>query len=181
MFPDSFLPNLLIFVMAQVAAWGYLRTGLIRRGAILMVSTWVLADAALLARFAYEEDGPPFRIPLYLMQTHALLETFLFAFGQLRRRFTRTARRRRELFRSAFVHYLRDELDEATGILIRLRRNDPWDLQSTLALANVMASRRRHRRAIGLYRQARGLDRHQQYRDFIGHQLRRFAARRRTA
>lgn len=179
MFPDAFLPNLVIFLVAQVAAWGYLRTGLIRRGVFLMVSTWILADAALLARFAYEEVGASYRIPLSLMQLHALLEAFLLASGQLRRRFTKTARQRPGLFQRAFVHYLRDELDEAAAIFTRLRRNDPWDLQSTLALANVMACGRRKRRAIALYRQARGLDRHQQYRDFIGHQLKRFAARRR--
>ena len=49
MFPDAFLPNLAIFVVAQVTAWVYLRTGLIATGVSIVVASWLAADVALVA------------------------------------------------------------------------------------------------------------------------------------
>lgn len=179
MFKDSFLPNLLILVIAQLVAYGYLRTGLLRRGVLLMVGTWVMADIALLSRFAFAYTGPYYLGALLVMQVYAVLETFLYTSGRVRRRFGATARRRKDLFFRAFRHYLRNELDQSQMILRRLVRWDPWDLESTLALATVLSRKGRHRRARGLLRQARGLDRHRRFRDVIGAELRHFKVRRR--
>ncbi len=179
MFRDSFLINLLIFRAAQLVAYGFLRTGLIRRGVMLMVGTWVLADMALLARFAFSDTGDYYMGLLLIMQLYMILETFLYASGRLRRRLIATVRRRRDLFYEAFRHYLRDELDLAQGILRRLVRWDPWDLESTLALATVLSRKGRYRKARGLLRQARGLDRRRRFRDVIRAELRYFQVRRR--
>lgn len=179
MFKDSFLANLLILLVAQLVAYGYLRTGLLRRGVLLMVGTWVMADVALLARFAFAYTGPWYLAALLLMQLHAVLEAFLYASGRVRRRFGATTRRRKDLYFRAFRHYLRNELDQAQTILRRLVRWDPWDLESTLALATVLSRKGRHRRARGLLRQARGLDRQRRFRDVIGAELRHFKVRRR--
>ena len=73
----------------------------------------------------------------------------------------------------------RDELDLAQGILRRLVRWDPWDLESTLALATVLSRKGRYRKARGLLRQARGLDRRRRFRDVIRAELRYFQVRRR--
>lgn len=180
MFQDSFLINLLIFLVAQVVAYGYLRTGLIRRGVLLIIGTWLMADAALLARFAFNHTGNYYVGALWLMQVHMLLETFLYASGRLRRRLRSTVSRRRDQFSAAFRHYLRNELDQAQRILRRLVRLDPWDLESTLALATVLSRKGRYRKARGLLRQARGLDRNKRFRDVIGAELRYFKVRRRA-
>ncbi len=179
MFQDNFLTNFLTLVAAQLVAYGYLRTGLQRRGVLLMVGTWVMADVALLSRFACAHTGRYYRGALLLMQVYTMLETFLYGSGRLRRRLGSTVRRRHQLFCTAFRHYLRNELDQAQGILRRLVRWDPWDLESTLALATVLSRKGRYRRARGLLRQARSLDRERRFRDVIGAELRFFKVRRR--
>ena len=179
MFQDNFLTNFLILVAAQIVAYGYLRTGLQRRGVMLMVGTWVMVDVALLARFAFAHTGRYYLGALLVMQVYTMAEMFLYFSGRLRRRLGSTVRRRHHLFVAAFRHYLRDELDQAQGILRRLVRWDPWDLESTLALATVLSRKGSYRRARGLLRQARSLDRERRFRDVIGAELRFFKVRRR--
>jgi hypothetical protein len=178
MFEDSFLVNAAIFAAGQAVAWAYLHTGRTRRGVVLMLAGWVLADVALLARFAYDGALPVYVIALSAMQAWSIAELLLFTFARLRRRFGRFRRERERLYRLAFVHYLRNELPAAGGIWRRLVRRDPWDMQSTLALATVHARLGRRRRARGLFRAARALDRDGRLRDVIRDELKRFAARR---
>lgn len=180
MFQDSFPINLLIFLAAQVVAYRYLRTGLIRRGVLLMVGTWVMADAALLARFAFSHTGDYYFGAILLLQLYTVLESFLYASGRLRRRLRSKLRWRKDLFVSAFHHYLRNELDQAQTLLRKLVRSDPWDLESTIALATVLSRKGSYRKARGLLRQARGLDRTGRFRDVIRAELRYFKVRRRS-
>jgi hypothetical protein len=171
MFQDSFLANLLVFALGQFAAWGYLRTGLVWRGVFLMVATWVLADVALVARLAYQH-GETFLVALVLMQITAVLGCFGFAHGRWRRRRPRRVMARDAAYRSAFVHYLRDRLDQAATELRRLRRADPWDLPVCLGLAFVEARRGATRAATRLFRAALSLDRRRQFADVIADGLR---------
>lgn len=177
MFWDAFLPNALAFACGQLVAWGYLRTGLVRRGVVLMLTIWVLADAALLARFAYEQDGLWYLLPLLSMQVVCVASAARFTFCRLRRRFSRTARRAKELFALGQGHYLRGELDRALETFRLLHRNDPWHVPSAIALASVLARCSRPRQAVRLYRQARALDLKQEYQDLIEVQLERVAGR----
>ena len=68
MFQGEFLPNLVVFLLGQAVAWGYLRTGLVARGLVSLIGGWVLADAALVARFAYDHQGRWFIASLAGMQ-----------------------------------------------------------------------------------------------------------------
>lgn len=177
MFEDSFLANLSIFLAGQAVAWAYLHTGRIRRGVTLMLAGWILADVALVARFAYEGGEPLYLLALTALQIWSLGEVALFSFARLRRRLGPIRRQREQLYRAAFVHYLRNELPAAQGIWRRLVRRDPWDVQSTLMLATVQARLGRRRRARSLFRAARGLDRELRMRDVIRDELKRFAAK----
>lgn len=177
MFEDGFWPNLAIFVAGQIAAWGYLRTGLIRRGVCLMVGAWILADIALLARFAYEGQQTVYRLALTAMQAYSLCEFVLFAWGRWRRRRPAVRRQREELFRAAFLHYLRDEREAASRLYRAILRRDHWDVDAALGLATVLARSGQLRRARSLFRLARGLDRQGRYASAISWELRRFAAR----
>ena len=176
MFQDAFWPNLAIFVLGQIAAWGYLRTGLVRRGVLLMVGAWLLADVALLARFAYEGQDLVYRVALMLMQIYSLCEFALFLYGRWRRRSPAVRERREHLLREAFLHYLRDERVAAARSYRQILRNDQWDADATLGLATVLARGGEHRRARSLFRSARSLDRTGRREQVISWELRRYAA-----
>ena len=176
MFPDSLLANLMLFGMGQVAAWGYLRTGRIARGVALMVGSWVLADVALLARFAYEFGDHVYLTALVLMQLYCVVEFALFVWGRARRR-TTEARKRRELrYRDAFTHYLRNETEPASQIYRRMLRSDPWDVEAALSLATLMARAGQQRKARSLFRSVRSMDREGCYGEVIAEELERLRA-----
>jgi hypothetical protein len=173
-FADVFLPNLVIFVVGKLSAWGWLRTGMFWRGLFVMVALWLLTDLALLARFAYGEVGRGFTIPLVAMQGTALASAALFTLGRLRRRFGGARQHRRERFLEGMILYMRDDFDAARKVFARLRAFDPWDVPSTIALANVMLLQGRRRRAGALYRFARSLDVRREYADLLAESLERY-------
>lgn len=173
MFPDQFLPNLAIFAAGVATAVAWLRTGMLWRGVALLALLLLAADAALLVRFALAERGPAYLAVLTAMQIAALGAAVWLLVALVRRRWSGDTRRRRELFASAFQHYLRDELEQAQGLLVRLRRADPWDVPAAVALGNVLRRRGLVRQARAMYRAARNLDRKAEYTDFIGLQLQR--------
>lgn len=174
MFEDSFLANLAVFLAGQIAGVGYLRTGLIARGMAVVVPSWVLADAALLSRFAYESETA-FRASLSGMQLVCAGALMLFVSGRLRRRLPSLAAERSGLLRRAFVAYLRNDLDEARTGYRRLVSRDPWDLEARLGLATVLARAGRARRARAAFRVARSLDRERRWEDVIRDELARLA------
>lgn len=173
MFPDAFLPNLALFLAGQLAAWGYLRTGLVRRGVVLMLVMWVLADAVLLLRFAYAETGTGYVAALLAMQCVAVLGALWFALGRVRRRWSRTARERGDLLAAGLRLYLQGRFADAQGLFTRLHRCDPWDPAAAIALANTLARTDRPRRAARLYRHARAVDRRRTYDGLVQAQLAR--------
>lgn len=173
MFPDSFAGNALVFLVGQAVAWGYLRTGLLTRGVPLMAVLWLAVDVALVARFAYQETGPVYLAALAVMQACAVVETVRFVAGRLNRRRERVKERRIERYRAAFTHYLRDELEQAERLYRKLLRSDPWDLESRLGLATLLARTGARRRARSMFRRARSLDRGQRYQDVIREELER--------
>lgn len=178
MFEDSFLINLGIFVVGQLAAYRYLRTGRKTRGVMLMIFGWVLADIAMVRVFVFGQQDTVFLLSLTLMQVYSLVEAFLCTVGRIRRRSTRVKELRKELFRSAFVHCLKDELDAAITDYRGLVRMDPWDLESTLGLATALARKGRGRKARRYFRCARSLDLDHEYGDVISDELKRFSVRR---
>ncbi|HLQ39001.1 MAG TPA: tetratricopeptide repeat protein [Planctomycetota bacterium] len=176
MFPQSFVPNLLLFAAGQCAAWGWLRTGMVLRGVLAMVAVWVAADWALLAHFAYGQDGAQFLVPLGAMQVVGIVEPCAFFGRRLWRRITPRRHQRSELLRRGFQQYLSDDLAAAAVVFRRLRRTDPWDTAATVALANVLLAQGQRRRAMAAYRRARAIDRDGEHRDFIACQLERAGA-----
>lgn len=178
MFEDSFLINLGIFVVGQVAAYRYLRTGRKTRGIMLMIFGWVLADIAMMSVFAFGQRDALFLLSLTLMQVYSLVEAFLYAIGRIRRSSGRAKEQRQKRFRSAFIHCLRNELDAAIVDYRALVRADPWDLESTIGLATALARNGKGRQARRYFRCARSLDLNDEYGDVISDELKRFSVRR---
>jgi len=174
MFQDSFFANVAVFLLGQVAAWGYMNTGLWWRGVLMLCGSWVLADVALVARFAYEH-GDLFISALIAMQAVCVIGLFLFTYGRIRRRLPVVVAARERRFRTAFLLYLHDEIAAATRIYRKLVRTDPWDLPARVALGTVLARLGARRRSRWLLRTARGLDRDQRFEDVIADELRRGA------
>lgn len=164
---------MLLFAAGQVTAWGWLRTGFLRRGVLVMAVIWTLADWALLARFVFGDAAGSYPIALLLLQLVCAGEAAWFALARLRRRFGKLRLARRSMFGSAFSHYLRDEAGPAEQLLLQLLRHDPWDVPSRILLANVLSRQGQRKRARRLLERARGLDRNGEYRDLVGEQLAR--------
>jgi tetratricopeptide (TPR) repeat protein len=172
-FPDLFLPNLLVFVAGVTTAVACLRTGMLQRGILLLVLLLASADAALLLRFAAAERGEAYWLVLTAMQALAVGASVWLLAARARRRWSADARQRRQLFAAALVHYLRHELEPAAALLTRLRRADPWDVPTCLLLGNVLAAGGQLRRARRCYRAAKNLDREAGYVDLVALQLAR--------
>ncbi|MCA8943350.1 MAG: hypothetical protein KDB80_12375 [Planctomycetes bacterium] len=158
MLSDSLVPNLLIFLVGQLAAIGYMRTGLARRGIQVLVATWAGADVALIARFGYQETGWGYTSGLSVMQVVSLAAAVMFVVGRVRRRSKRNVERRDRMLREAFVHYLRNELVPAEKLYTTLARIDPWDTAAHVGRASVLAESGRRRESRREMKIARGLD-----------------------
>ncbi len=175
MFPDAFLPNLGVFLLGQLAAFGCLRLGLVRRGVLLLLLQWVLLDAALLLRFAHGEVGIGYVGPLTGMQVVALGSAAWFGYWQWRRRYSRTARQRDQIFAQGQQQYLRDDLPAAFATFRRLHRHDPADVPAAIAFAAVLAARGQPRMAARVLHSARALDRDREYADLLEFRLQQVA------
>lgn len=181
MFLDALLPNLVVFAAGQAAAFGWLRTGFMARGVLVMVLIWCLADWALLARFVFDDAPGTSALALALMQLVCIAESAWFLVVRARRRFGATRPRREELFAGALAHYLQGETGPCGKILRRLVRFDPWDLSSRVLLALAEAAAGRHARARRMLRRAKALDVERRLSDLIEEKLEQWPARERPA
>ncbi|HEX5053460.1 MAG TPA: hypothetical protein VFZ65_16905 [Planctomycetota bacterium] len=172
-FADHFLPNLLLFVAGQAAAWYYLRTGRFLIGASATAALWLLADWFVLAKFVFGTDPADLLLPLWSLQIVALGTVAALALARWRRRWSRTARQRPALFQAGVAQYLRADYEAASATLRRLVRADPWDAAAWIALGNVFSRQVQPRRARACYRRAAAVDTARAYGDLLEQQGRR--------
>jgi len=165
-FADAFWPNLAFFALGQVTAARYLATGRLLRGGFLMLLLLLLADVALVARFGYGADHVAVGA-LVLMQATSIVEVGSFAFARWRRTRPAFQADRRARYREALVAELCGRDAEAAATWQALCRRDPWDIESTLALASVQRRLGRTRRAGMLLARARRLDRAGNFADVV--------------
>lgn len=173
----AFVPNLLLFLLGVAAAFWLLRTGMVRRGVIVLVVLLAAADLALLARYAWDLRGAWLLTPLLLMQGVALVAAGWLVFALARRRWSAVRAERDRLFADGMAHYLRDELPQAAAVFAKLRRADPWDVPATIAFANVLAAQGLGRQALRLLAHGAALDVRAEYRDLIDQQRQRLRGR----
>jgi hypothetical protein len=172
-FPDQFAPNCALFVLGLVAAIGFLRTGMLARGGLLLVILLVAMDAALVVRFVYDRTDAAYLISLAVMQVTAFSAFGWWVLQWGLRRWSADRSQWEQLFADATRHYMRNELSAAEQLFLRLRRVNPWDPASAIGLANVQWRSGRPKIARRLLRAARSLDRSGAYANLIGEQLRR--------
>lgn len=170
MFADAFLPNLLLLLAGQAAAWFHLRTGRFWLGVAVTAALWGFADWVLVAKFVYAAAGPDYLVPLAAMQGTAFAAASWLAFALWRRRYSALAKARPQQFRSGLTAYLRSDLDAARRTFGGLVRCNPWDAAAWLALGNVERQRGRAGAARACYRRARAVDRAADYRDLVRQQ-----------
>ncbi|MGE0142580.1 MAG: hypothetical protein AB7I19_06290 [Planctomycetota bacterium] len=167
MFPDAFLPNFAIFLVAQVVAWAYLRTGLIPAGIAIIVGSLLFGDAALVARFGFGHLGGIYVGSLIAMQALTILAAGWFAIARWRRSRAAFRGRRDADYKSALIAYMKDEIAIAESLLRPIVRVDPWDLPTRVLLAKLAASRGDRAAARRQFRRARRLDGDQRFKDVI--------------
>jgi tetratricopeptide (TPR) repeat protein len=170
-FAEQLWPNLVLFAAGQAAAWYYLHTGRTRIGTAATVALWLLADWFLVAKYVFRATGPDLLLPLISLQLVAAATFVALLFAQWRRRRSRTARQRAQLFAAGIAAYLRGAHAEAEATFGRLVRNDPWDTAAWTALGNVMVRTAQPKRARRCYRRALGVDTRKQYAELVRHQL----------
>jgi tetratricopeptide (TPR) repeat protein len=174
-FPDSLLPNLLIFTLGLSAAFYWLRTGMLVRGVLVLAALAAAVDVAVVSRFVYEQHGAVFEGSLWAMQVVALCSASVLVYRLARRQWSADKRRRDELLSLGMQCYLREDLHEARVTYRRLHRADPWDVPACIGLANVALAAGEQRKARAMYRRAVALDRERLYVDFVNEQLKRAA------
>lgn len=173
MFGDQLLPNVLSFVAGISVAIYWLRTGMVHRGAVLLGTMLLAADAVLLCGIVLAPVPVGFVVSLSILQLSAAAGAAVLLQQLLRRMLSRCIGQRRRLFDEAWRSYLRNDLATARAIFDRLRRADPWHAPSLLALASVLARQGQGRKARRLLRAARRLDRSGAYADLVALRLQR--------
>ncbi len=173
---DGFFANLLLLLVAQSAAWQFLRTGRVWLGAIATALLWCLLDAWLVARYVFAHAEPPWTYLLVGFQATAAAILALWGFAAWRRRWSRTARQRPQWFVRGLTHYLRGEVAAAEQVFVRLVRCDPCDAAAWAALGNVLRHRGQAGRARRCYRRALRVDLRGSHRDHVRLQLARLPA-----
>ena len=171
MLVDAFLPNLLVFLAGQAAAWYYLRTGRLWIGGVAMAVIWVAADWAVIAHYVFERRAD-FEIALWVMQITAVLVVIALGWALARRRWSATARQRPDLFRQGIRDYLGGKHEAARTTFRRLLAADPWDAAAWLALGNVLRRLGREPGARRAYGRCLRVDLSGEYTDLAREQLR---------
>ena len=162
---ESFLPNLVLFVAGQAAAWFYLRTGRLWIGAGAMAWLWIAADWAVLAKYVFAATDTHFRLSLLAMQLGAVVTVAALGIAWWRRRWSKTAKARGELFARGLEFYLGGDHEQARLTFRRLVRSDPWDAAAWLALGNTLRRLGRDAAARRCYRRCRHVDLGSEYAD----------------
>lgn len=168
----SLLPNLLVFVAGQAAAWFYLRTGRTWIGALGTAALWTLLDWWLLAKYVFVHDGASLALPLVALQGTALGLCAMLAFARWRRRRSAEAKQRPTRFAAGLAEYLRNDYGAARATFQRLVRVDPWDPAAWIALGDVFGSSGETARAQRCYRRAAAVDLRAEFVDLLQHHRR---------
>lgn len=174
---DGFFANLLLLLVAQSAAWQFLRTGRLLLGATATALLWSLLDAWLVAKYVFGHGEPPWTYLLVGFQASAAAVLALWGFAAWRRRYSRTAKARQQWFVRGLTHYLRGEAAAAERVFVQLVRCDPADAAAWAALGNVLRSRGQAGRARRCYQRALRVDLRGSHRDHVRLQLARLPAK----
>jgi len=132
MLADQFFPQLLFFLLSQLAAFGLLRTGMVVWGFSVMILGWVLADLALVLHFVFPSQATAYALSLWGLQLLALTSfTVFFGWRWLRKREDFRAAQE-SCYSEALDHFMAGRDEEALQLFLRLSKRDPWDVEALL-------------------------------------------------
>ncbi len=155
MFANSFLIQLLFFVLAHVAAIRNMRTGRVAAGFFQFAAVWILADAALVLRFVFEERGIPFLAVLAAMQILSVWSFLRHVHGRAQRRREVVKESRDRRYADALDLYMGGHDQEALGHWRSLARKEPWAAASAFMVGTLSMRLASRRRAISWMKRAR--------------------------
>jgi hypothetical protein len=181
MFPDSFVTQLLLFAIAQGAAWGNMLTGRFPLGFVGFALTFMLADVLLVLRFIERVEATTFFGWLLAFQTACLVASLEFFGRRLWCRLPAFRKRQEAGYRAALDAFMAGRDDEALRGFRRLFRRDPWDAEAACMIATVLAGAGRHRRARWWFGRARMRARTAVLRDEIDEEVRWLTTERRRS
>jgi len=137
MFPDQFFPQLLFFLLAQAAAFGLLRTGMLVWGFSVMVLGWILGDLALILHFGFPSLVTGYSLSLWGLQLLALSSSLLFFGWRILRRGKGFRAAQERDYGRALDLFMAGRDPEARLMFRRLSRRDPWDVEALLFLGRL--------------------------------------------
>ncbi|PIE24330.1 MAG: hypothetical protein CSA62_03345 [Planctomycetota bacterium] len=176
MLADSPLFQLLLFVLAHVAAYGNMRTGRMTRGFVQFAGVWILLDFALVERFVAGETGAAYLVPLVMFQLLAVLS---FLEWHLRRRLCRRPSfiaASDEKYSKALTLWMAGLDQEAVATLQPMLRRNPWDVEARLLLGCIEHENGRSNRALRLLKDAAYRTQQPRLKEEIREELRRVKA-----
>ena len=167
MFLDAVWAHLGMFVVGQVFAWRYARSGRFWLGAGATALLWLALDAWLVSRYvlALAVNVQVGALALLYAVVFVTAASFLWAaVRRLRGRRTRTARHR-----EAMACLMRGDAAAAIAAYRGLVWSDGWDAPAWVGLGDAERRCGQPRRAARSYRRARSVDVGAQLRDLIAH------------
>jgi hypothetical protein len=136
------LANLLLLVVANIAAVAYFRSRRPWIGLILLIMVWAAVDAAVVSRYVLGRPEWEAELLFAVMQVVAAAATIRLAVLLWWRLLPRQRARREQIYRLGLVDFLADDLPAARRRFTLLARWDPWDRPIDSALAMIDDVRR---------------------------------------
>lgn len=167
MFVDALIGNLVLFAVAQVCAWLYLRRGRFWLGAGVTVLLWLFVDWWLVARLLLASPADAQRVPLTGLQIVAVAVTVAYGWALWRRAGSR--RERPAMHRAAVQQALAGDHRAAQDAFARLTWLDPWDASAWLGRGDALRRGGEDRRARRAYARAAAVDVAGRFGDLIAH------------
>ncbi|MFK7738870.1 MAG: hypothetical protein AB8H80_01005 [Planctomycetota bacterium] len=174
MFVDAVVANVVLFLVGQVFAWLYLRSGRFAVGAAAMISLWVCIDWWLVQRYLLGGEPSKQVLPLLLLQLTVVLVAGAYLWACVRRR--RGAAERTERYRAVTRHMLAGELKQAAVDYRALCWTDPWDASAWLGLGDALRRSDDLQGSARAYARAAGVDVDKQFADLLAHRRSLWAA-----
>ena len=142
MFTDQFFPQLVFFLLTQVAAFGLLRTGMLVWGFLVLILGWVLGDLALVLHFVFPGEVVAYHLSLWGLQVVACVSTGLFFGWRWQRKRPAFRWEQEQLFGQAMDAFMAGSDDKARALYQRLRKRDPWDIDARVFLGRLAEGRK---------------------------------------
>ena len=167
MFVDAVWLHLSVFVMGQLVAWRYARSGRFWLGAGVTILIWAAADWWLVSRYLLAVEASQQVAPLLVLQVVTLATACSYSWACLRR--WRGQSGRGLGHRRALSALLRGDQAGAVKAYRSLTWSDAWDVAAWVGLGDAQRRSGDFGKARRSYRRARAVDVMGRHQDILDH------------